>query len=89
MNKRSSQPTSNYDRDILRDLDLNSSRTQIIKSDKWVRFEEDLAFAICSGVRDSVSEDYWNTWKGIMKSESKNDVFLSGLGKIAERERAM
>jgi molecular chaperone HtpG len=37
-----------------RDLDLNSPRTEIVMSEKWVYFEETLAFEICLKIADSV-----------------------------------
>lgn len=42
-----------------RDLDLNSPRTEIIMSEKWIDFEEELAFLICYEISKSVDPDYW------------------------------
>ncbi len=65
-----------------RDLDLNSARTQIIVSEKWVGFEEDLAYLICSGIASQVSEDYWIELKKILNTDSKYDTFYRGLNRV-------
>lgn len=62
-----------------RDLDLNSSRTQIIMSEKWVDFEEELAFQICSELVKSVDAEYWQLLKNIFSKTTKNEVFLRAL----------
>lgn len=64
------------------DLDLNSSRTEIIMSEKWINFEEELAFQVCYTVANTVSKDYWNEWKTILLKSSKNEPFLRALNKI-------
>ena len=64
-----------------RDLDLNSSRTEIIVSEKWFDFEEELAFIICTGLSKAVSEEYWKALKEIFK-KSKNENFLRALNKL-------
>ncbi|NJW55400.1 hypothetical protein, partial [Salinimicrobium oceani] len=38
-----------------RDLDLNSPRTEIIISEKWTDFEENLASIICEKIKESVT----------------------------------
>lgn len=65
-----------------RDLDLNSPRTEIIMSEKWMHFEEELAFIICSGIANVVTKDYWNELKTILVDESNNEHFLRGLNKV-------
>ncbi|MGV8946899.1 MAG: HD domain-containing protein [Lutibacter sp.] len=67
-----------------RDLDLNSSRTEIILSEKWIDFEEQLAFLICSGLANSVTADYWNELKLIFSERTKNDTFLRGINKVTK-----
>lgn len=68
-----------------RDLDLNSSRTEIIMSEKWINFEEELAFQVCNAVAENVSLDYWNEWKIILLKSSKNEPFLRALNKIDKK----
>lgn len=63
------------------DLDLNSSRTEIIMSEKWINFEEELAFLICSGIANSVTIEYWNELKKILTAKTKNEQFLRGLNR--------
>lgn len=67
-----------------RDLDLNSSRTEIIISEKWFDFEEELAFLVCTGIADAVSIDYWNELKDIFIKETKNENFLRGMNKVTK-----
>ncbi len=65
-----------------RDLDMNSARTEIIMSEKWLDFEEELAFEVCSQIAKSVSLEYWNELKTLFSSISKNETFLRGLNKV-------
>lgn len=65
-----------------RDLDLNSARTEIISSDKWADFEENLAFLIFSRIKEKVEEEYWQKLESFITTESKNDNFINGINKI-------
>lgn len=65
-----------------RDLDMNSPRTEIIMSDKWLNFEEELAFLVCSQIAVEVDNLYWSQLKEIFISESKNETFLKGLNRV-------
>lgn len=67
-----------------RDLDLNSSRTEVIISEKWFDFEEELSFIICSEIAKSVDVDYWNELKAIFKNKSKNETFLRALKRVTK-----
>lgn len=67
-----------------RDLDLNSPRTEIIMSEKWIDFEEELAFIICSGIANAVSAEYWEELKNIFIEQTKNETFLRGLNKVTK-----
>lgn len=64
------------------DLDLNSSRTQILMSDKWLKFESAFAYEVLSGISHSVKKEYWQSLKDILLEESKNEVFLDSLNRI-------
>lgn len=64
-----------------RDLDLNSSRTEIIMSEKWTTFEEELAFIICSEIAKATNAEYWNELKTIL-SKSKSEHFLRGINRV-------
>jgi len=66
----------------VRDLDLNSSRTEIIMSEKWINFEEKLAYLICSNIANSVDKDYWDELKEIFNEKTKNEIFLRAIEKI-------
>lgn len=65
-----------------RDLDLNSSRTEIIMSDKWLDFEEQLAFVVCSEIASIVTADYWIMLKDIFTQRSENEIFLRAMNKV-------
>jgi hypothetical protein len=69
-----------------RDMDLNSSRTQIIMSEKWIQLEEDLAFAICSEIASKVSVIYWNTLKTLLIANTKNEIFVRAINRISFNE---
>ena len=65
-----------------RDLDLNSSRTEIILSEKWGSFEEELAYIICKGIHDSVTGEYWDGLKDILLKRKSSEFFLAGLKRV-------
>ncbi|WP_198319195.1 HD domain-containing protein [Arenibacter algicola] len=65
-----------------RDLDLNSPRTEIIMSDKWIDFEQELAFLICQSIANQVSTEYWNKLKEMFIDKNKNKTFLVGLKRV-------
>jgi len=66
-----------------RDLDLNSSRTEIIISEKWFDFEEKLIFIICTELAKLVNDDYWIELKEIL-GKSKNENFIRVLNKVTK-----
>jgi uncharacterized membrane protein len=55
-------------------------------SEKWIKFEEDLAFIICDGLSKQVSADYWNELVKIFTSKSKNESFLRGLNRVENKQ---
>lgn len=65
-----------------RDLDLNASRTEIIISDKWFQFEENLAYIICTEIAKSVGKDYWDKLKELLVTMTENQTFLSALNRV-------
>lgn len=40
------------------------------------KFEEDLAFVICSNIANPVSKEYWNELKAILIEDNSNEQFL-------------
>ena len=64
------------------DLDLNSSRTQIIMSEKWVEFEKQLSFEVCSKIADLVSNNYWKKLKEVLLSNTKNSIFTQSVNEV-------
>ena len=65
-----------------RDLDLNSHRTEIIMSDNWVSFEEDLAFIICNKIKEQVENQYWTQLINIFRIRGMNVSFQKGLERV-------
>ncbi|WP_373228928.1 ATP-binding protein [Cohnella sp.] len=65
-----------------RDLDLNSSRMQVLLSEKWFEFEEDLAFLICESISKSVDLSYWNSLRDILLSNARSEQFINGLKRV-------
>ena len=65
------------------DLDLNSSRTQIIMSEKWLNFEEVLSFEICSNIANSVAPEYWENLKKVLVDSTKNERFIRSLNEVS------
>ena len=61
------------------DLDLNSSRTQILMGEKWLTFETALAHEIFSSIKQSVAAEYWAKFKDILLETSKNEIIIGVL----------
>lgn len=68
------------------DLDLNSARNEIIYSDKWNEFEQNLAFIICSKIKEKVKPEYWEKLSKIYK-KTKCENFEIGLNKILSKKK--
>jgi hypothetical protein len=66
-----------------RDLDLNSSRTQIIMTDKWMDFEEALSLEVCSTIAKSVTPEYWAELKSALLDGTKNEIFIRSLNQVS------
>jgi molecular chaperone HtpG len=67
-----------------RDLDLNSSRMEILISDKWISLEEDIAYLIGKGISDQVTIEYWNEFKRILLKSSKSLEFSRGINRVEQ-----
>ncbi|MGO3708156.1 HD domain-containing protein [Mesonia hippocampi] len=65
-----------------RDLDLNSPRTEIIISEKWTDFEEQLARIVCQHIKDSVEIEYWNNLFEIFNSSNSSENFKRALNEL-------
>lgn len=63
-------------------LDLNSARNEIIYNEKWNRFEENLSYVICKGLKMKLESEYWNQLLEIMKENSKSENFILGLDRV-------
>jgi hypothetical protein len=57
------------------DLDLNSSRTQIVMGDKWASFEESLYLAICQALATLGTNKYHNALRKVLVSNAKDPTF--------------
>ena len=62
------------------DLDLNSSRTEIIYNLKWTNFEENLAYVVCKALFQTLEASYREKLCEILM-DSGNSSFLNGLQK--------
>ncbi len=67
-----------------RDLDLNSSRTQIIMSEKWTKLEEDISFEIFSSIANSVTQEYWSKLKSVLIENTENIILINSLNKVTQ-----
>ena len=65
-----------------RDLDLNSPRTEIIISEKWTDFEEQLALIVCQHIKDSVEIEYWNNLFEIFNRSNSSENFKRALNEL-------
>lgn len=65
------------------DLDLNSSRTQILMTDNWVNFEEILSYEVCSNIAKSVTPEYWEELKKVLADSTKNEIFHRSIRKVS------
>ncbi|MCC4787693.1 ATP-binding protein [Vibrio splendidus] len=64
------------------DLDLNSSRTQIIMSENWLKFEEAISFKILTSIAKEVTPEYWIELKRILANNTTNEIFIRSLNKV-------
>ena len=62
-----------------RDLDLNSARSQILRSEKWVSFEDALTLALAQGLANQVSAEYWEQLKEVMLGMSVTEALQNRL----------
>ncbi|HEY4312822.1 MAG TPA: ATP-binding protein [Pirellulales bacterium] len=67
------------------DLDLNSSRTQILQGDKWAKFEDALAFEICTKISLAVAKPYWTKLYKVLSDGSKSSRFLRCLDVVNKK----
>jgi hypothetical protein len=66
-----------------RDLNLNSSRSQILNDEKWSDLEEDLAMEVCLQIKRKVDNKYWEKLLPIIQ-ETSNELFLNGLKRVED-----
>jgi hypothetical protein len=67
------------------DLELNSSRTQILQGEKWAVFEDALAIEICSKIASAVSATYWKKLYKVLSESSRNLRFLRCVKEVNEK----
>lgn len=61
------------------DLNLNSARNGIIFDEKWLAFEENLAFVICSAIAKKLGPVNWGILRDILIKHCKSDQFKNAL----------
>ncbi|MDP8568613.1 hypothetical protein [Methylophilus aquaticus] len=64
------------------DLDLNSSRTQILKGDKWFAFEAAFASEVFLSIMQAVESDYWVKLKVILLQLTENEIIINVLNNL-------
>lgn len=57
------------------DLDLNSSRTHILRTEKWSSFEEKLTKAVCKRLAAAVSPKYWAGLMSVLRKLPHDVMF--------------
>lgn len=65
-----------------KDLNLNSARTEILYDEKWLEFEENLAFLICQNLASKLGKPYWEELKKIAVSVNKSPQFETAINKF-------
>jgi SAM-dependent MidA family methyltransferase len=53
-------------------------------SEKWIDFEEELAFLICNEVANAVEIEYWNELKRLFTERTTNETFLRGITRVTK-----
>ncbi|NCD08758.1 MAG: metal-dependent phosphohydrolase [Negativicutes bacterium] len=57
------------------DLNLNSTRTQIIYDNVWLKFEKQFISTVCIALKENVGDKSWKVLKDIFIKKSKNEEF--------------
>lgn len=65
-----------------RDLDLNSSRTEVIQGEKWDDFEQTLIKTICSELAKKMKPKEWRLLKEMFHKITKHQPFLEAIKDI-------
>lgn len=65
-----------------RDLDLNTSRTQVLMSEKWLDFEEEVAYQILHGIKNQVTDVYFDKLLNDVLNDVKGACFLRAIYRI-------
>lgn len=68
------------------DLDLNSSRTQIIMSEKWAYFERKMAYEVFSQLARVVSAEYWECLKSVVLSNTRDSNLVQVIGEVEKNQ---
>jgi hypothetical protein len=63
------------------DLDLNSARNEILYTEKWNNFEQELSKIICCKIKENLTSEYWNKLFPIL-NKTKSENFKLGLNSI-------
>lgn len=65
-----------------KDLNLNSARSEILYDEKWLEFEQNLAYLVSKGLAESLDASYWEKLKGILLNNNKSPQFAAALKKV-------
>jgi hypothetical protein len=64
------------------DLDLNSSRSEVLNTEKWNKVEEDLAYIFAKNIKIRVDDNNWVNLKKIYTSLPISQSFRNGFNKL-------
>ena len=67
------------------DINLNSARSEILIDDKWKEFEQKFALLLCKGLKEQVSDSYWEEFKRSINAHTKrkySEQFLTSLNMV-------
>jgi molecular chaperone HtpG len=70
-----------------RDLDLNSARNQILRTEKWIDFEECLVSALARGLADQVPPQYWEQLRQIMVLRTTTETIQGVLTNVSAKAK--
>ena len=64
------------------DLDLNSSRSEVLNTEKWNKVEEDLAYIFAKNIKTKIGDNSWVNLKGIYNRLPISQSFRNGFNKL-------
>ncbi|OOG19325.1 hypothetical protein BWD42_05140 [Sphingobacterium sp. CZ-UAM] len=66
----------------IKDLNLNSARTEIVYDEKWLNFEENLAYLVCKELSRQLNKTYWKKLKEIILDINSSPQFAAAISRF-------